>query len=396
MGGQGFGGPGMGPRWMGGQSFGRGGPDGRPPQTAGPDLPGPNAGPRWMGRPASFDMADRQPWAGPGYGPPHRWAAFGPMQQPPWQQNRPWGPPNPRWQQEYAYGAGPQQPWANGQDWYRRLLSYNLRPHHPWMADGARPNHPWRHYGSCGRPNRPWQASFEGPPRPWMAPWMQYGVGPQPPRQPHGQNWYQQLLSYNQRRAHPGLNLKALFDRLDTNHDDQLSFEEFSQGVRHLLHAILPGPGPGWGRPVGWYGGQGFGPPMRPAMGYYPVSRQEAFRERITRLFQNHGGKLTKEEAPPWIQKNFDRIDADKKGFATPRDLYRQFPFCGTGRKPRSQLRQVLKGLRKCHRLRKSRLNNANYIKCKPFSLIFARRTLTYLPGILYCALPTRPNLILF
>jgi hypothetical protein len=34
--------------------------------------------------------------------------------------------------------------------------------------------------------------------------------------------------------AHPVLNAKAIFDRLDTNHDGKLSFEEFAVGVRHL------------------------------------------------------------------------------------------------------------------------------------------------------------------
>jgi Ca2+-binding EF-hand superfamily protein len=274
MGSQGFGGPDRGPAEMGGRPFGRGGPDGGPPQMAGRNFSGPNAGPPWM-RESHFNGPEQRPWAGPGYGPPHRWAAFEPMQQPPWQQYGHWGPPN-----------GPWQP--NGQNWYQQLLSYNARPHHPWMAYG-----PGQH--------RPWQ--------------------------PNGQNWYQQLMSYNARLPHQQFNPKALFDRLDTNHDNQLSFEEFSQAMKHLLHAVLPGPGPQWARPVGRFGGQDFGPPGHLAMANYPGSRPKAIEEKITMLFQNfdnkHDGQLTKDEAPPMIQKNFDRIDVDKKGFITPRDLYR-------------------------------------------------------------------------
>ncbi len=68
------------------------------------------------------------------------------------------------------------------------------------------------------------------------------------------------------------------------------------------------------------------------------------FRERITLLFQkfdkNHEGKITKDEAPPFIQKNFDRIDTDKKGYITPRDLYRAIPLLRhrqDGQKPAKQ-----------------------------------------------------------
>ncbi|MGA2062538.1 MAG: secretin N-terminal domain-containing protein [Thermoguttaceae bacterium] len=284
MEGQGFGGPGREPAGMGGSPFGRGGPDGRPPQMAGRNFPGPNAGPPWM-RGSHFNGPEQRPWAGPGYGPPHRWAAFESMQQRPWQQYGHWGPPN----------------------------------------------RPWQQYGHWGPPNRPWQANFGGPNHPWVAPWMApgmaYGAGPRRPWPPNGQNWYQQLLSYNARLPRQGFNLKTLFDRLDTNHDNQLSFEEFSKGLKHLLHAVLHRPGPQWARPVGWFGGQGFGPPAHLDMANYPGSRHEVIRERITRLFEkfdkNHDGKLTKDEAPPKIQKNFDRIDADKKGFITPRDLYR-------------------------------------------------------------------------
>jgi hypothetical protein len=92
---------------------------------------------------------------------------------------------------------------------------------------------------------------------------MAYGPGQHRPWQPNGHNWYQQLLSYNARPPHQGFNPKALFDRLDTNHDNQLSFEEFSQGIKHLLHAVLPGPGPQWARPLGRFGGQGFGLPAK-------------------------------------------------------------------------------------------------------------------------------------
>ena len=208
MDGRGFDSPGRGPAArMDGPPFGPGRPDGPPAQMAGRD-PGPRVGPPWARAASFYDASEEQPWARPGFGPPHHWAAFGPMQQHSWRQEGFWGPPGPRWRQN--------DEWA---------------PARHWRADGPGPRHPWA----------------------------------------DGQNWYGQLLSNNQRPQHPGFNLKTLFDRLDANHDNQLSFEEFSRGVRHLLHMLLPDPGPGWARPVGWFGGQGFGhgfgPPARFAMG---------------------------------------------------------------------------------------------------------------------------------
>jgi hypothetical protein len=300
MGGQGFGGPGMGPGWMGGQGFGRGGPGDRPPQMAGPNFQGPDAGSHRMGG-SPFIGPEGRPWAGPGYGPPHRWAAFGPMQQRPWQQFRHYGQPNRHWQANFqrpnhpgmAYGARPQGPWQQYGHYgppNRHWQANFQRPNHPGKAYGARPQHPWQQYGHYGPPNSHWQANYERPQRPQFSP-------------------------------------KTLFERLDTNNDNQLSFEEFSQGMKHLLKNFLPGPGPQWARPVGLFGGQGFGPPAYHAMANYPASRSEIIGEKIAMIFQtfdkNHDGKLTKDEAPPMIQKNFDRIDVDKKGFVTPRDLYR-------------------------------------------------------------------------
>lgn len=139
--------------------------------------------------------------------------------------------------------------------------------------------------------------------------------------------------------------MKAVFDRLDANHDNQLSFDEFSRGVRHLLHTLLPEGGPGWARPGGWFGGQefgralgrgfgqGLGPPahfaMRDFMGNYPRPGQEAMRDRVERLLQEldvkHEGKLTKDEALLQVQRHFDRINAGQKGYITPRDPYKAF-----------------------------------------------------------------------
>jgi Ca2+-binding EF-hand superfamily protein len=269
MGGQGFGGPGMGQGWMGGQGFGRGGPDGRHPQMAGPNFHGPVAGAHRMGG-SPFSGPEGRPWAGPGYGPPHRWAAFETMQQ---------GPPQHPWQQYKHFGL-PNRHWqANSQ-----------RPNHPWMAYGARPQRHWQQYGHFGPPNRHWQANYERPRR------LQFS-------------------------------LKTLFDRIDTNHDNQLSFEEFSQGMKHLMQAILPRPGPQWARPVGMFGSQNIAPPAYHPLANYPPPQSEIIREKIAWIFQtfdkNHDGKLTKDEAPPIVQKNFDRIDVDKKGFVTPRDIHR-------------------------------------------------------------------------
>jgi hypothetical protein len=184
-----------------------GGPNGRFSQMAGPNFPGPYAGPHWMGGPA-FNGPEGRPWAEQGYGPPHHWAAFGPRQERPWQQ-----------------------------------------------------------YGYWGQPNRQWQADFERPDRPWMA----YGVMPQRPRPQYGQNWYQRLLSYNERPRGPASILRAIFDRLDTNHDNQLSFVEFSRGLKHLLRAILPGRGPQGVQMAGLIGGQGYGPWAR--QGFGPTGR---------------------------------------------------------------------------------------------------------------------------
>ncbi len=159
MGGRGFGGqgmgfgwmagPGMGHGWMGGQTFGR--PERGPGWTGGRGFGGQGMGFGWMAGPP-VDGPGGRSWAGPGHGPQHHLAAFEPMRPRPWEQDGPWGPPNHRWR-----------------------------------------------YGTHGASHRTWQANFERPGRPWMAPWMEYGVGPRHPWQPHGQNWYQQLLAYNQR-----------------------------------------------------------------------------------------------------------------------------------------------------------------------------------------------------
>jgi Ca2+-binding EF-hand superfamily protein len=198
-----FGRPGPGPDFMAEPPFGRGGPVGKFPQMAGPNFPGPNAGPHWMGEP-SFNGPEGRLWAEQGYGPPHRWATFGQEQERPWQQ-----------------------------------------------------------VGHWGQPNRPWQADFERSDRPWMA----YGAMPQRPRTQYGQNWYRRLLSYNERPRGLVSKLQAIFDRLDTNHDHQLSFEEFSRGMKHLLRAILPGRGPQREQMAGMFGRQDFGPWARQDFG---------------------------------------------------------------------------------------------------------------------------------
>jgi hypothetical protein len=226
MQGQRFGGPGPGPGRMAGYYFdgpdGRhgemsgppfDGPDGRHPPMAGPNFQGPDAESHHNMRGSPFNGPEGRPWAGPGYGPPQHWAAFGPMQQGPWQHHGHFGPPNHhQWQADYQ------------------------RHNRPWMAYGAWDQRPWQHYGHWGSPNRHWQANYERP-------------------------------------QHPQFNLKAVFERLDTNHDNQLSFEEFSQGMKQLMHSFVHSPGHQWARPVGFHGGQGYGQHANHDMANAPASR---------------------------------------------------------------------------------------------------------------------------
>ena len=112
---------------------------------------------------------------------------------------------------------------------------------------------------------------------------------------------------------------------MDKNNDSQLSIKEFSQGMKRVHQTSGPGRGPQQARLTGYSGGQQFGPPAQagPPTGPAPDIMRERVLNQFKTLDKNQDGKLTKDEAPPRIQQNFDKFDSDKKGYLTPRDLYR-------------------------------------------------------------------------
>jgi Ca2+-binding EF-hand superfamily protein len=260
-----------GPPWRG---LGRGpwqmtepplrGPDAGPPEMAGPPLRRPDVGPPQLAGPP-WRGRQGPPWAGPEYGPP---------QGPPWLRPAAW----PHYRQGPPEYPGP----------FFGMAAPRHRPEPPRYILANQ-------YGPWGQ-HRPVQHRVA---------WQSYGEGPQ----------------------RPGFDLKAIFKRLDKNQDGQLSFEEFSQGMKHWLQSFLPGRGPRWARPAGFAEGRRFGPPPFSAMANYPGPQTGIDRERIIERFKtldkNQDGKLSKDEAPPRIQKNFARVDVNKDGFIVPRELYR-------------------------------------------------------------------------
>jgi hypothetical protein len=142
----------------------------------------------------------------------------------------------------------------------------------PFIGPEGRPRAEQRDFGPPS-----WARQGYGPP-PWAG--RGYGAqhrlaafGPKPEpagqqierrERPVGQNRHQQSPSNigvgKPQAQRQGFNLKALFNRLDTNHDQQLNFREFSQVVTQLLQALLPGDGPQRLQTRGLYGRHGFGP----------------------------------------------------------------------------------------------------------------------------------------
>jgi hypothetical protein len=137
--------------------------------------------------------------------------------------------------------------------------------------------------------------------------------------------------------------LKALFNRLDRNHDGVLEFREFAVIGRifhsgksggHVAMKQGPQPGPAGHRPMMHRAGPG-GPPMRPFAQAAPAKREiqrpmaEQARHLIERLKaadKNRDGKLSKDEAPPLLKRLFSKIDADNDGLLTQAEIKKAMP----------------------------------------------------------------------
>jgi Ca2+-binding EF-hand superfamily protein len=127
----------------------------------------------------------------------------------------------------------------------------------------------------------------------------------------------------------------GLFAALDTDRDGQLSNAEIVGAGSALLkldrnndgkltpdEVFAAGPGrpgerrPGDGRP-GDRAGRGSPDPApgdrRP--GQRGPGSLEAFRDRLKQADTNNDGKLSKDEAPPFLKERFDRLDTNSDGF---------------------------------------------------------------------------------
>jgi collagen type III alpha len=99
---------------------------------------------------------------------------------------------------------------------------------------------------------------------------------------------------------------EELFRQLDKNNDQQLSLEEFKEGLRafrQITERRGPG-GPGGPAPSGDAG---------------PRSRE--LMEQFKAADADNDGKLSKEEAPERLKQHFDKTDANGDGFVTPDEL---------------------------------------------------------------------------
>jgi Ca2+-binding EF-hand superfamily protein len=310
-----FGRQGRGSTVQGGPPFDR---QGRGPQPQGEERAGPAGGERGEVAGPLFGRQGRGPgWQG---GPPFRgpegrdgWAGGPPLRGPDGRGDLAGGP------QFGRQGFGP--PWRDG--WQDGPLFRGPQGRDGW-GGGPGFGGAW---GGGGWGGPPWAGRGYGPHRNGPPPWAGHGTGPRGPWAAfYGGGPWSWAAHFTTPRL-PHLDLKAIFDRMDTNHDNQLSFEEFSQGVTRLLRHLSAGGGPGWARRGGPMGGQGFGPPAFRGLANYPALGFENLRERVLNRFKeldkNNDGKLSKDEAPPWIQKNFGQIDVDKDGFISPRELYR-------------------------------------------------------------------------
>jgi collagen type III alpha len=112
------------------------------------------------------------------------------------------------------------------------------------------------------------------------------------------------------------------FDAIDSNHDGFITLEE--------LRAHPPGQGPDGPRgPGGGPGGPGGPGGERP-------NPEQLFK----RLDKNGDGKISKEEAPERMARNFDAIDANHDGFITLEELKAYHPAPPAGGRPNAQNKQ--------------------------------------------------------
>ncbi|HEX3658855.1 MAG TPA: EF-hand domain-containing protein [Pirellulales bacterium] len=131
---------------------------------------------------------------------------------------------------------------------------------------------------------------------------------------PNGQQMLKQMDKNNDGKLSKdevGERMRENFDRLDANSDGYIDAEELGRMLR------------GGRRPGGQDRPEGQGRPEGQARrdGQRPDPKQ-----LLQRLDINKDGKLSKDEAPEWMQNNFDRFDTNGDGFVDADELAKHPP----------------------------------------------------------------------
>jgi Ca2+-binding EF-hand superfamily protein len=123
------------------------------------------------------------------------------------------------------------------------------------------------------------------------------------------------------------LNPEAMFDRLDRNGDGKIVLDEVPEPARERIRNLIGLADRDNDRALSREELRRAAQPQ-PAT---PPGTPEEMLERLKLADADGDGKLSPEEAPPRLQENFDRIDANQDGFLDEQELKRLFMAAGEG-----------------------------------------------------------------